>query len=99
MKISIKIYRHGDDILIGACDEELLGKRLKEGNLRLHVKKTFYGGILVDEDIFISYLKKATIANLVGKRTVETAIKHGFIDPNCVIYIEGVPHAQLVKML
>lgn len=49
MGISIKIYKKGEDILIGACDEELLGKRLKEGKFRLHVKKTFYGGRIVDE--------------------------------------------------
>ena len=99
MKISMKLYKKGEDILIGACDEELLGKRLKEGKLRLHVKKTFYGGRLVDEKTFEAYLKEATIANLVGKRTVECAIKMGYVNPRCVLYIQGVPHAQMVKML
>ena len=99
MKISMKLYKKGEDLLIGACDEELLGKRLKEGKLRLHVKKTFYGGRLVDEKTFEAYLKEATIANLVGKRTVKCAIRLGYVNPECVLYIQGIPHAQMVKML
>ncbi len=99
MKISMRIYKSGEDLLIGACDEELLGKIFKEGKFRLHVKKSFYKGILVDEEAFLAYLKEATIANLVGKRTVDCAIKKGFIDPNGVLFIKGVPHAQMIKML
>ncbi|HEX17030.1 MAG: DUF424 domain-containing protein [Thermoplasmata archaeon] len=99
MKISMKIYKKGEDILIGACDEELLGKRLREGKLRLHVKKTFYGGRLVDEKTFEKYLKEATIANLVGERTVNCAKRLGYVNPECILYIQGIPHAQVVKMI
>jgi len=99
MKISIKLYKRGEELLIGACDEELLGKRFKEGELRLHVKKSFYDGHRIDEKVLVAYLKEATIANLVGKRTVECAIKHGYVNPECVLVIGGVPHAQIVKML
>jgi len=35
----------------------------------------------------------------VGKRTVETAIKHGFVDPACVLLIGDVPHAQMARMI
>ncbi|HEC86892.1 MAG TPA: DUF424 family protein [Thermoplasmatales archaeon] len=99
MKISIKLYKRGEELLIGACDEELLGKRFKEGELRLHVKKSFYDGHRIDEKVLVAYLKEATIANLVGKRTVECAIKHGYVNPECVLVIGGIPHAQIVKML
>ena len=99
MKISMKIYKKGEEILIGACDEELLGKRFKEGKFRLHVKKAFYDGRKVDENTFVAYLEEATIANLVGKRTVECAIRHGYVNPECILYIQGIPHAQMVKML
>jgi hypothetical protein len=45
----------------------------------------------------ISALNEATIANLVGS-IVEDAIKAGIIDPQCVMRIQNVPHAQLVRI-
>ena len=38
-------------------------------------------------------------ANLVGKKTIEVAIKHGFVDPACVLLIGEVPHAQMARMI
>ena len=96
--ISIKIYKQGNDILIGACDKELIGKKFKEGKLQILVTKEFYGGREISIQSLIQYLKEATIANLVGKNTVECAIKIGLIDPDCVLKIQGIPHAQMVKM-
>ena len=96
--ISIKIYKQGNDILIGACDKELIGKKFKEGKLQILVSKEFYGGREISIQSLIQYLKAATIANLVGKNTVECAIKIGLIDPDCVLKIQGIPHAQMVKM-
>jgi hypothetical protein len=96
--ISIKIYKQGNDILIGACDKELIGKKFEEGKLQILVSKEFYGGRIISIQSLIQYLKEATIANLVGKNTVECAIKIGLIDPDCVLKIQGIPHAQMVKM-
>ena len=96
--ISIKIYKQGNDILIGACDKELIGKKFKEGKLQILVSKESYGGREISIQSLIQYLKEATIANLVGKNTVECAIKIGLIDPDCVLKIQGIPHAQMVKM-
>ena len=97
--ISVKIYLHGNDMLVGACDEELLGKKFVEGKLQLEVKRSFYDGHRVTADTLRNYLERATIANLVGKKTVECGIKMGLIDPDCVITIQGIPHAQMVRML
>jgi hypothetical protein len=97
--ISIKIYRQGDDILIGACDEKLIGKKFTDGKFQINVTKEFYDGKRIDKETLKKYLEEATIANLVGKETVECAMKIGLVDPNCIIKIKGVPHAQMVRML
>ena len=97
--ISIKVYKKGNDLLIGACDEELIGKVLEEGKYYLEVRKDFYDGDRVEPDAFKKFLKDATIANLVGKLAVKCAIEMGLVDPDCVIKIKGVPHAQMVRML
>lgn len=97
--ISIKIFKQGNDILIGACDEELIGKKFKDGKLQIDVSQDFYGGRIISIQTLIQYLKEATIANLVGKNTVDCAIKIGLVDPECVLKIKGIPHAQMVRML
>ena len=97
--ISIKIYRQGNDLLIGACDEKLLGKKFEDGKFQIDVSKEFYGGKRISLEVLKKYLQDATIANLVGKETTNCAIDLGLIDPECIIKIKGVPHAQLVRML
>jgi len=97
--ISIGIYKQGQDLLIGACDENLLGKEYKEGKFHLRVDKNFYGGKTISEKMLQQYLKGATIANLVGDTCIKVAIKMGIIDPSCIIRINGIPHAQMVRMI
>lgn len=97
--ISIKIYKQGDDLVIGACDEHLLGKKFIDGKFQIDVSKTFYGGQLINKKKLEQYLLNATIANLVGKETIKCAITLGLINPNCILKIRGTPHAQMIKML
>ena len=96
--ITVRVHRQGEDVLVAACDKELLGNVLREGQLRLEVRPAFYEGEDASEELLLNRLNNATIANLVGKRTVGLAAKHNFIDEECILYIGGVPHAQLVKM-
>jgi len=97
--ISIKIYKKGNDLLIGACDEELIGKKFEEGQFQIDVSKDFYDGERISPEVLKKYLEEATIANLVGEATVKVAIEMGLIDEDCVIKIKGIPHAQMVRML
>lgn len=97
--ISVKIYKQGNETLVGACDENLIGKKFTEGKFQIEVNKEFYGGKRVDLKTLKKYLNDATIANLVGKETVKCAIELGLVDPDCVIRIKGVPHAQMVTMV
>jgi len=97
--ISMKIYKQGNDLLIGACDEKLIGKIFKEGKFQIDVSKEFYDGERISPEVLKKYLEDATIANLVGKDTIKCAVELGLVDPECVIKIKGIPHAQLVRML
>ncbi|MEA2055591.1 MAG: DUF424 family protein, partial [Candidatus Thermoplasmatota archaeon] len=51
-----------------------------------------------DVETLRAHLNNATIANLVGEKTVNCAIEMGLVNPDCVIHIKGIPHAQFVKM-
>ncbi len=92
----MNVFRSGREVLLAACDRDLLGRVFREGKVRLDVSRDFYGGFVGDEEDLLGALPNATIANLVGERVVEVAIGAGFVDPECVLRVEGVPHAQVV---
>lgn len=95
---AVKSYQQGVQRLVAACDEELLGTLHSEGKLRLDVTPTFYDGLRVDATTLTSQLRGCTVANLVGPRTVDLAIGIGLVDPENVLRIGGVPHAQVLVL-
>jgi hypothetical protein len=97
--ISVKVYQQGDDVVISACDEHLLGKKFRKGKLQIDVAKHFYDGERIDKKTLERFLLDATIANLVGKETVTCAINLGLVNPKYILKIKGVPHAQIVQMI
>ncbi len=97
-KIYMKVYKIKDEVLVAACDAELLGKTLKEGEIEFKVSKEFYGDIVGDEELLKKHLLQATIANLVGHKAVKCGIEIGIIDKENVIKIAGIPHAQFVLL-
>ncbi|AIF68699.1 hypothetical protein PAP_01285 [Palaeococcus pacificus DY20341] len=99
MRIYVKVYHVQGEVLVAACDEELLGKTFREGELKLEVKERFYKGELVEADELGKLLEKATIVNLTGERCVDKAIELGYVDADRVLRIQGVPHAQIAKMI
>ena len=97
--ICVKVYRQGRETLVAACDAGVVGKTFQSKELKITVSEGFYKGDSGDEDMLVNRLEMATVANLVGKKTIEVAIKHGFVDPACVLLIGEVPHAQMARMI
>jgi len=95
MPIRMKVYHRGPETLVAACDEDLLGRTFREAGLRLEVS-AFYDGDVVSEEQFVAHLRLATIGNFVGRETVEAAQRAGFVGEDGLLWIEGVPHAQMV---
>ncbi|MHC1585575.1 MAG: DUF424 domain-containing protein [Candidatus Syntropharchaeia archaeon] len=94
----LKKYVTQSERMIAVCDRELIGKKYREGDLVLDITEDFYKGEIVGEEEVVKELEKATIANLVGEKAVGCAVKHGFIDKKNVLFIGGVPHAQMVVL-
>jgi hypothetical protein len=94
----LKIYKNGGNVLVAACDKEVLGKTLKQGKTVVEISRVFYEGECVSEEKLQEALQGATTANLFGEKTIKCAIKCGFIDPDSVIIIECVPHAQIFRI-
>jgi len=96
--VYVNVFRQSGHVLVAACDAELLGKTLREGNTVFIIQEQFYGGSLVRVEEAIGMLRGATCANLVGPNIVTMAIKEGLVHPQSVITIAGVPHAQTVRL-
>ena len=94
----IKMHRGADDLILAACDEELVGMTFRSGRSRLDVSEMFYKGESVGKDVLIERMKGATIMNLVGAETVAVAIEQGYATEDSVIEIDGVRHLQVVLM-
>lgn len=98
MKVYLSEKYVGRELLVAACDEDLIGKTFREGNLKLEVKESFYGGRLVPIEDALKAIERATIVNLVGNTIISKAIEAGLIHPDGVIKIQGVAHAQKVLL-
>ena len=94
----VNLKKVGRNVLLAICDCDLLGKTLREGKIVFHIKDEFYNGGKVSVDEALGMIENSTIVNMVGTCCVEKAIKKGYVHPEAVLSIEGVPHAQIVKL-
>jgi hypothetical protein len=94
----VNLKKVGRNVLLAICDCEVLGRTLREGKIIFHVKDEFYNGGKVTVEEAMNMIENSTIVNMVGKNCVERAIKKGYVHPEAVLHIEGVPHAQIVKL-
>lgn len=92
------IFQTKCDLVVAVCDENLIDKELQHKKFKIKVSRNFYGGKLIEQDIAIKIMKKATIGNLIGKDIIELAEKNGFISKENTILIDGIPHAQFIKI-
>jgi len=94
----MNLKKIGKYVLLAMCDAEILGKTLREGKIVFCVKEDFYKGARVNIEEAVSMIQNSTIVNMVGKNVVKKAIEQGYVHPEAVLNIEGVPHAQIVKI-
>jgi len=94
----LKTYRVGKEVLVAACDQDLMGRKFAEGNLQLEVDSSFFGDQTACPSDLEAALREATMANFVGERTVKCAISLNYVDKENILLIEGIPCAQMVRM-
>jgi len=97
MGILIKIHESYRKI-VAVSDSNLLGKHFTDGKLQLDLKESFYGGQECNEEKAIEIMKSnafddATF-NIVGKESINAALKVGLIEKSGIIKIKGIPHAM-----
>lgn len=98
LEVYMNLKKIGRNVLLAICDAEILGKTICEGKIVFHVKEDFYKGTKVNVEEAVSMIENSTIVNMVGKNVVGKAIQRGYVHPEAVLNIDGVPHAQIVKI-
>ncbi len=98
--IVMRIHRVRAEVVVAACDEELLGRDLPVGSSGRTVKVSsqFYGERRVTTEEFVLAARRATIVNLLGPRVLALAEREGMIDPGGAGSLGGVPHAEIFSV-
>lgn len=85
-------------MLLAICDADTLGKTLRHGKIDFQIREEFYKGSLVSLEEAIGLIQQSTVINMVGRRIVKKALEEGLVHPDAILEIEGIPHAQIVKL-
>ena len=91
MQFSVQISDYQKNTMVNMCDAELLGKDVVDGELKIHINESYYGKQLVDKDEAISFLKSASMMNLVGKDIISLAIDLGIGSESGIKIISDIP--------
>ena len=98
MEVYVNLKKVGRNVVLAICDCEVLGRTLREGKIVFLVKDEFYNGGKVSVEEAVGMIENSTIVNMVGRNCVEKAIAKGYVHPEAVLSIEGIPHAQIIKL-
>ena len=94
--IYVKFHK-GSTTIVAICDCDLIGKELREGKLCLKITEYFYKGEKKSEQEVEEIMKHANNLNIVGKNSINLALKLNIITKDAILFIQGVPHAQTVS--
>jgi uncharacterized protein len=95
--IVMRVHRVRSEFVVAACDAELVGRDLPVGTAgrTVRISGQFYGERTVSREEILWALERATIANLLGERTLRLAEEGGFVAPGGTGLLGGVPHAEI----
>lgn len=94
-----KIHNSYRDI-VAICDKTLLGKKFEQDNFQIDVKESFYDGEEKNEQEILSIINKMTkedaTFNIVGKKSIQCALKAGIIKEKGIKTIQDIPFALVL---
>ncbi len=99
--IVMRLHRVRAEVVLAACDAELLEREIPVGSRGRCVKVSaqFYGERRVGREEFVWALRKATIANLLGVEVCRVAQEEGYIREGGCGTLGGIPHAEIFTMV
>ncbi len=100
--IYIKIHDSENGKIIGMCDSSLINKVLIDGELEINIRdySEFYKGELVSVEKAAEMLdpKKVYSANIIGRESVDAAIRGQIIHKDGIMKVRDIPYANAFKI-
>jgi hypothetical protein len=96
-RFSVRTTEYRGGVLVNICDEELVGKTVAEGKLKMHISKDFYAGEVVEKGEALRLIRTCAIVNLAGRRSVSLAIDNEIGAREAVREVEDVPFLMIYK--
>ncbi len=93
-----KIHQAEGKTILVIVDNELVGKKFEELNRRLDLTGDFYKGEEKTEEQVKSIANSAYIIHIVGEKSLRFAIRQRWVEPDNVIRIKNVPHAEVLMV-
>jgi hypothetical protein len=91
MKFSVRVSKYQKNTMLNICDADLLGKKIIQDKLTIHISEAYYGKKIVEIDEAKILLKNSSIINMAGKDTVSLAVDLGIGSENGVKLVSDVP--------
>lgn len=92
-----RTIKYENTILLNICDEELLGKTVKGGNVDMEISRDYFGGEKVSEDEAIKLVRRSSIINLAGSRIVEKVVNQKLASERAVKRVGPVSFLMIYK--
>ena len=84
--------------VLAVCDKKILGEVLEHEEGTFRVSEDFYGGEEIGKEELLDKAGRSSVLNAVGNDVVEFLTKNNFFDKDKVIEVEGVKHAQMLRL-
>jgi uncharacterized protein len=86
--------------VVAICDSDLLGKTFVEGGFQIDVKENFYKGEETEEEnaikVMQSMAREDATFNIVGKTSINVALKAGIIAKENIREIKEIPYSMVL---
>ncbi|MDP3990146.1 MAG: DUF424 family protein [archaeon] len=96
MALIFKEHQSQHGPLYVVTDKDLLGKVFEEGKLQLDLTKKFFDGEEATKEELKKKLKYARHVHLTGKEAVALGVEMDLVDPEKILFIKNVPHAEVI---
>jgi len=83
--------------MVDICDIDLIGTRLEQDGLVVHLTKEYYQQEIIEETHARDLLQKCDIANLVGNRIIKQAIEMKLAKEVSIRIIADIPFLMIYK--
>lgn len=98
MQFAIRTTNYQNQSMLNICDAKILGTKIIEGELTMHISESYYGERFVEKDEAESLLKNSSIINMAGKETVSLSLKLGIGSEHAVKTVSDVPFLIIFNM-